>query len=33
MKNMELENEYALIGTTLIDGNGGALVKDSIIVA
>lgn len=32
MRNMKLENKYALIGTTLIDGNGGTPVKDSVIV-
>ena len=29
---MKLEKEYALIGTTLIDGNGGTPVKDTTIV-
>jgi len=32
MKNMELEKEYALIGATLIDGNGGSPIKDTTIV-
>ena len=29
---MKLEGEYALIGATLIDGNGGTPVKDTTIV-
>jgi len=32
MSNMKLEKEYALIGATLIDGNGDAPVKDTTIV-
>lgn len=32
MSNVELEKEYALVGATLIDGNGGTPVKDSIII-
>ena len=29
---MVLENKYALVGATLIDGNGGTPVKDTIVV-
>jgi len=32
MKNTELGKEYALIGATLIDGNGGAPVRDTTVV-
>ncbi|MCD6599341.1 MAG: amidohydrolase family protein [Dehalococcoidia bacterium] len=32
MSNMKLEKEYALIGATLIDGNGGIPVKNVTIV-
>lgn len=32
MKDMELEKGYALIGATLIDGNGGVPVKDTTVV-
>ena len=32
MANMKLEKEYVLIGATLIDGNGGAPVKDTVIL-